>query len=214
VAGVPTPTLPEIRHLSPNELSGAVASAARAFHDDPLFNFFEPDLVKQSHRLPAFMKATILDTLPFKETYTAATDGKAKAVAAWLPPGSYPRSNRREGLFNARVLPSMLRVGRRMPLAVRLLTTIDKAHPKIEHWYLSLLAVDPSLQGKGVGGALLGPVLERCDRDGLPAYLETQKEANVAWYRRFGFELVDTIRLEGVADSPTMWTMLREPRQS
>ncbi len=211
---MPTPPPPEIRPLAADQVSAAVASAARAFHDDPLFNFFEPDLVKQSHRLPAFMRATILDTLPMAETYTATVDGKAKAVAAWLPPGGYPRSARREVRFNLRVLPSMLRVGRRMPTAVRLLTTIDRAHPKIEHWYLSLLAVDPSLQRRGVGRALLAPVLERCDREGLPAYLETQKESNVAWYRGLGFELVDTLRLEDVADSPTMWTMQREPRPS
>jgi GNAT superfamily N-acetyltransferase len=203
----------EIRRLAPGDVPGAVASASRAFHDDPLFNFFEPNLVKQSKRLPGLMKATIVDTLPLSETYAAYVDGKAKAVAAWMPPGSYPRSPRREAMFYVRALPSMVLVGRRLPPALQLLTTIDKAHPKHEHWYLSLLAVDPELQGKGVGGALLAPVLERADREGLPVYLETQKEANVAWYGRHGFGVLETLRLPNVPDSPTMWTLQREHRE-
>lgn len=204
----------QIRRLARADLAGAVASAARAFHDDPLFNFFEPDLVKQSKRLPGLMRATIVDTLPLAETYAAYVDGKAKAVAAWMPPGTYPRSPRREAMFYLRALPSMLMVGRRLPPALQLLTTIDKAHPKHEHWYLSLLAVDPELQGRGLGGALLAPVLERADGEGLPVYLETQTDANVAWYGRHGFGLVETLRLPNVPDSPTMWTLQREPRSA
>ena len=32
--------------------------------------------------------------------------------------------------------------------------------------------MSPELQGRGIGSALMQPVLERCDRDGMPAYLE------------------------------------------
>jgi ribosomal protein S18 acetylase RimI-like enzyme len=205
----PLPSEPEIRRLQPADVPGAVASASRAFHDDPLFNFFEPDLAKQVRKLPAIMHATVADTLPLGETYVAE---RARAVAAWMPPGTYPRTPRREAMFYVRAAPSMARIGRRLPTAIRLLTALDQRHPKFEHWYLSLLAVDPALQGRGVGGALLQPVLERCDADGLPAYLETQKESNVAWYRRSGFELADIVELPGVPGAPTMWTMVRQPR--
>jgi ribosomal protein S18 acetylase RimI-like enzyme len=105
----------------------------------------------------------------------------------------------------------MARIGRRLPAALQLLTSLDKVHPKIEHWYLALLAVDPELQRQGVGRRLLEPVLERCDAEGRPAYLETQKESNVAWYRRCGFELVEKIVPPGDR-TPPMWTLLREPR--
>jgi ribosomal protein S18 acetylase RimI-like enzyme len=211
---VPAPSSPpDLRPLTNADLPSAVASAARAFHDDPLFNFFEPNLLKQARRLPALMRATIVDTLPLAETYAAFDHGKAKAVAAWMPPGGYPRSPRREGMFLARAAPSMVRSGRRLPAALKLLAAIDKVHPKPDHWYLALLAVDPELQGRGIGGALVAQMLQRADRDGLPAYLETQTEANVAWYRRFGFEVVDTIALPGVAGAPTMWALQREPQQ-
>jgi hypothetical protein len=36
---------------------------------------------------------------------------------------------------------------------------------------------------------LMRPIIERSDRDGLPCHLETADPANVAFYRRFGFEV-------------------------
>jgi GNAT superfamily N-acetyltransferase len=68
--------------------------------------------------------------------------------------------------------------------------------------------VDPLNQRTGAGAALLRPVLERCDTEGLPAYLETQKEENVPWYMRSGFELVQVLDVKGC---PPLWTMRREP---
>src|SRR4030042_2003645 len=57
------------------------------------------------------------------------------------------------------------------------------------HWYLSTLGVDPPRQGQGIGGALLQPVLARADAEGLFCFVETEKEENVRFYRRHGFEV-------------------------
>jgi len=201
----------ELRPMVRGDLSAAVAVAARAFHDDPLFNWFEPDLVRQMRELPALMNATLLDTLPHAETLVATIDGRVKGVAGWVPPGKYPRTTRAEVLFNLRAAPALVRIGRRLPAAVRLLTEIDRHHVKVEHWYLALLAVDPEFQGRGLGRLLTEAVLARADAEGLPAYLETQKESNVAWYAKAGFEVHDTIHLRDPG-SPMMWTMLRPVR--
>ena len=69
-----------------------------------------------------------------------------------------------------------------------------RVHPHEPHWYLAVLGTDPSFQRTGAGTALLEPVLARVDAEGLPAYLETQKEANLAWYGRFGFDVVERAR--------------------
>jgi hypothetical protein len=51
-------------------------------------------------------------------------------------------------------------------------------------------------------------VLERCDAEGLPSYLETQRRANIPFYKRFGFSLQGEVT---VLDSPPLWLMWREP---
>ena len=68
---------------------------------------------------------------------------------------------------------------------------------------------DPPAQGRGIGSALLAPGLELCDRDGLPAYLESSKERNVAFYSRFGFRVTDEVQMPG--GGPKVWLMWRDP---
>ena len=58
------------------------------------------------------------------------------------------------------------------------------------------------------GTALIRPGLELCDREGLPAYLETGKERNLAFYGRHGFRVTDEVRLP---KGPPVWFMWRDP---
>ena len=74
-------------------------------------------------------------------------------------------------------------------------------------WYLLLLVVDPLVQRAGIGARLQAPGLKAADQEGLDCYLETQKLDNVAYYRRFGYEVVDELR--PVPDGPSLWTMRR-----
>jgi predicted N-acetyltransferase YhbS len=69
--------------------------------------------------------------------------------------------------------------------------------------------VDPDVQRQGIGGRLQSPTLGVCDEEGLPAWLETQKEENLAYYERFGFTVVD--EHHPIADGPSMWSLRREP---
>lgn len=58
-------------------------------------------------------------------------------------------------------------------------------------WYLAAVGVRSGLKGRGLGGQLLEAMLGRCDRLGLPAYLESSTRRNLPFYRRLGFELLD-----------------------
>ena len=111
-------------------------------------------------------------------------------------------------------MPDLLRVLAAYPMHFRRFTrygsNTDRAHPRDPHWYLEVLGVRPEAQRSGLGSRLIRPVLERADRERLPCYLETSDPANVPYYERFDFEVVDDA-LQLVPDGPTHVSMRREP---
>src|ERR1700688_99444 len=110
------------------------------------------------------------------------------------------------------VVPYLTGLGRDTAEPARLLTAVDAARPRERHWYLATLGTDPERQRTGVGSALLTAVLERVDGEGLPAYLESSKQSNLAFYGRHGFEVTGEIHTPH--GGPTLWLMWREPRSS
>ena len=71
-----------------------------------------------------------------------------------------------------------------------------------------LIGVDPKFQGKGYASRLIREMLLRIDEEGLPCYLETQKEQNVSIYQHFGFKVIDEFIIPGTTIKA--WPMLRE----
>jgi len=199
---------PVVDRLDPSRREQAIAAASRAFWPDPLFGWFARDPVQEHRMLPIFLGALVRDALPAGDVWAATIDDRIVGTAAWYRPGALPRPRGRElriYLACARALVN----GRNRRTGLRLLDAVEKAHPVEPHWYLALLGVDPSQQRRGLGTLLLEPVLTHCDTAGEPAYLETQKPDNLAYYARFGFEVRDEIT---VGASPPVWLLWREPR--
>jgi len=203
------PVTPDIRRIEVDDVASATVSAARAFYDDPVLGWFQPKLVRQQRGLVRPMGAMIADCLGAGEVWVSVVDGRARGVAAWLLPGRYPRGVGRDLRLGLRSLPAFLPLSARSLPGIRLAVAIERAHPHHPHWYLSLLAVDPLLQGRGLGTALLGPVLARADAEALSVYLETQKPENLTWYARSGFAVSEELR---VGPCPPVWGLTREPR--
>ncbi|MFE1509226.1 GNAT family N-acetyltransferase [Streptomyces sp. NPDC058726] len=78
------------------------------------------------------------------------------------------------------------------------------------HEYLWMIGVVPGRQGEGLGTGLIGSVLDRCDREGLAAYLEASSERSRVLYERLGFAAAGEPL--ALPDGPYMWPMWREPR--
>lgn len=83
-------------------------------------------------------------------------------------------------------------------------------HLKEPHYYLQAIGVDPNDQGKGVGRALLKPILQRCDVQNTPAYLETSTAKNVSYYEGHGFQVIQSLQMPD--KGPKLWLMKRTPR--
>jgi GNAT superfamily N-acetyltransferase len=201
----------DVDRMQASEEPAVIATLGRAFYDDPLFGYFVPDLVQQTKGLLGFMSGAVKDARPFGDVWVAHADGKVAAAAVWLPPSAYPRSVQREVMTNLRAVPAFTRARGRIGDSLKLLAAVDKAHKDVgtPHYYLAVLGSDPLFQRVGAGSAVLAPVLDRCDEEGLPAYLETQKEDNIAYYARHRFELVRRLDLP---PCPPVWTLLRPPK--
>jgi ribosomal protein S18 acetylase RimI-like enzyme len=196
------------RTLSKREIDAAAHLAARAFYDDAYFRFLFPSDEVRARLLPMIFRTQLSHLGPTGKVQTIRNDrGTIVGVAAWMPPNTFPPSLRTQ----IAQLPGSLRAFYRQMGALRVvgtyLRTLLKIHPKEAHWYLMLLAVDPSSQRSGVGTLLVEHGLSFADHEGVGAYLETQKEDNLAYYRRFGFELRET--LEPMAAGPPYYTMWR-----
>jgi GNAT superfamily N-acetyltransferase len=193
-----------VRKATGEDVAGMARALARAFEDDPVMEWFFPNVERRRKRLPPFMTALLrLSALPHDHVYT--TDGW-QGAALWNPPGTWQANVRGQ----LRLIPSMVRlIGTRLATVGRALPLIEKHHPREPHWYLLMLGTEPQWQGKGIGSALVEPVLARCDEEGMPAYLESSKERNIPFYSRHGFEVTGELRLPG---GPPMWPMWRNPR--
>jgi ribosomal protein S18 acetylase RimI-like enzyme len=201
------PALPVVRRATADDVTAMAAQMARTFLDDPVTSHIFRNEARREAGLRAYfgtqMKA---DYLPFGGCYTA--EGYAGS-AIWAPAGK-PLQTVVAGMLT--MLPVLPYVIANMRTTYRLLALIESKHPREPHWYLASLGTAVEQQGKGVGGALMRPVLDHCDAEGLPCYLESSKERNLPFYRRHGFEVVEEVPLPG--DGPSLWTMWREPQPS
>lgn len=181
----------------------------RAFHDDPYWSWVLSDEPKRLQVLPWFMETWVRYCCKHSEVYTTAD--KVEGVAVWLPPGKFPTSSVPLTLVGMLLAP--LKFGfagsARLVSSTDYLEALHKRDVPSRHWYLPTLGVDPPSQGQGIGSALLQPALALADVDGLPCYLETERERNVPFYNRHGFEVVDEVDLP--KSGPHIWTMRREP---
>ena len=196
-----------IRAATAADLAGIARTIASAFADDPLLSWLLPNPADRERRIEAFYARALPAMWEGHRGEMLTTDGQT-AVAIWRAPNEWKTPARtavRTGVASLRSLgvPATMRVA-------KVLGALEKRHPSDEHWYLDALGTDPAYQRRGIGSAMLEPVLERCDEQGLPAYLETQKLDNVAFYRHFGFEVRE--ELEIVVGGPRAWTMWREPQ--
>jgi GNAT superfamily N-acetyltransferase len=56
-----------------------------------------------------------------------------------------------------------------------------------EAWYLTIVGIDPSAQGRGIGARLLAPTLAEAAAAGAYTFLETFSPRNLTFYERIGF---------------------------
>jgi ribosomal protein S18 acetylase RimI-like enzyme len=190
-----------VRPVRDGDVAPLAAVLARAFQDDPVTRWVYASDRRRTHWSSRFFRWQLERLLPQDASWTTES---REGAALWALPGRW----REDGHETARLLrATLLGVMPRLPRVLKGLSQIEARHPRGRHLYLAVLGVDPARQGEGVGSRLIRPGLELCDREGLPAYLETGKERNLAFYGRHGFGVVDELHLP---KGPPVWCLWRD----
>jgi ribosomal protein S18 acetylase RimI-like enzyme len=195
-----------VEALRPDQQRAALQTLAEAFADDPLLEIIAPDPARRATIGSKFLAAPLAYGMRHGRVWA---NEDASAVAIWLHPESGPMSMLR-----------MLRVGMwRAPLDFGLdgtnrmfkaLSATEPFHKQVHgpHWYLMTVGTRRARQGQGLGSQLVEMGTSRADEAGVPCYLETATDSNIAFYRKRGFEIVGQTELYGF----TLTGMVRQPR--
>lgn len=188
-----------VETATPADEAAVLAILTLAFGGDPASRWTWPEPKVFLEAFPRFARAFGGSAFALGTAHRVGLAG----AALWLPPGQGP---------DDAAIGSLMQETAHLQTAVdgpAVMQRMASFHPREPHWYLPLLGIDPLHQGKGIGGALLRHVTEQCDRDGMPAFLESSNLRNVSLYQRHGFEVQGIVQ---VGQSPTFVPMLRRPR--
>jgi ribosomal protein S18 acetylase RimI-like enzyme len=193
----------EVREATAGDIDGAATALVSAFSDDPVMSY----MFRKENKLRKLRRLMVSEqkrALKIGSVHTTA-DGVPKGAAIWMAPGKWKTG----GLELLGQMPLMFAMGLETFRALGVLTQMEKIHPEEPHWYLAVLGTAKEHQGKGVGSALIQPILTTCDEEGIPAYLESSKAQNIPFYERHGFRVTGEVN---VKDGPTLWPMWRDPQ--
>ena len=194
--------LSEVRRVGSERTEEIAAVLGEAFAADPLLAWLLEgiDASHRAERRAAWWRFMVQHAPPGTELHVT---GDGSAAACWHPsaPEPYPPAVRAK----FRDMVDDL-TGDRSPLVLESFARFARRAPAVPHWHLAAVGVAPNHQGKGVGSRLVAKMLARCDRLGIPAYLESSNPRNLDFYRRLDFRPVGEVpTVDGRVTLTCMW---------
>lgn len=195
----------EIVPLSTIPADQIVPMIARAMRDNPQHvAVFGDDAATRERQLTALFGLMAGSPALYTHSLAATLDGRFVGICGLVEPGRcQPTTSQR-----LKMLPGLFRLG--MGNARRVGTWLgawSKQDPATAHWHVGPVAVAADLQGKGIGSRLMAEAMTIVDASGQMAWLETDKNINVTFYERLGFQVAATESVVG----NTNWFMARQP---
>jgi RimJ/RimL family protein N-acetyltransferase len=192
-----------VREAGVGEVAQVSATLADALANDPVFSWLLPSERRRDSRLRRLFELELAHWV-FPAGGRALTTDDFRGANVELPPGKSQMSMSPSGAMGV-----VRMFGTRLLRAGRVQGFFDRHHPQEPHYYIRTLGVAPRFQGQGLGTALLRPTLERCDHEGVPAYLEASSKRSAALYERLGFVHLGELRVPD--GGPPFWPMRRPP---
>ncbi|UOQ61778.1 GNAT family N-acetyltransferase [Leucobacter rhizosphaerae] len=177
---------------------------ADAFFDDPVWGPAFPDVARRREQARAYWRFVVAEALRFPDSLVAEdSDARIGAVAVWFPPGAAEIREESAERYDA-LVRDLLGEDAAAALAEGS-GRFAEARPDVPHAYLTLLAVAPTVRGRGAGMALLASALRHFDAAGIPTYLESSNPANDLRYEALGYRPHGLVRLAGGQVVQTYW---------
>jgi ribosomal protein S18 acetylase RimI-like enzyme len=175
--------------LENDAIKTAALCVAAALENDPFYHTITADRAENRRAVLAdYVEYSIREAQ--QHGFVTLAEGD-KGAAIWLKPLEASIAEQaqaaKEAYFAGLLGENGLRTYRNLieVMAPQAEALIDPAA-----WYLSILGVCPDQQGKGLGAALLRPVLALADEQRVPCFVESDNRRNLAFYERAGFVLV------------------------
>ncbi len=142
------------------------------------------------------------------EVWVADVEGTIEAVAVCMDSDhAVPPTT------NAMIDPLAAELeGRRHAASVAAGAATQILKPSGHHLYLATIGTSSHMQRRGIGRAVLAPVVAQAGERGVPAFLETSSATNVSFYTGLGFHVTGHVVIPG--GGPDVWGMLRIPARS
>ncbi|WP_298669676.1 N-acetyltransferase [uncultured Methanofollis sp.] len=203
----------DLLRLKKDQIGPAAEMLARAFGQDPKMDYFAPDEEKRLEIARHHFEFLLRYGLIYGEVYT--TSPHLEGVAVWLPAKKVEITlwrALRAGLFRFRKGVGKDALERILSFS-EYVDSLHRRHMPGPHHYLFFIGVDPTHQGKGYASRLIRPMLDRLQREGLPSYLVTQNEQNVALYEHYGFRVIEKSLVPGteVGNWAMVWEGEKNP---
>jgi len=199
----------QVQAITRHSYRQAAHVLAQAFMDEPVSQRVYRGLTPAQHlkNLKLDFSGELAICVQRGEPLELQQNGSVLAAAAIYPPGAYPLS----WFDELRSLFSAIAGHSRYDLSAwrQWLEEVGKLHPKIPHYYLEFMGVDPAYQGRGHGSRLLTEAVCRADAARVGCYLETATRRNLPLYERFGFQIRDQVEAIGL----TTWCMWRPSKK-
>ncbi len=198
----------DVRPGTLDDAASAAAVLAQAFADSP-WTRWTVDPERRTDRIRSLQQLVMeRAVLPFGELWVASAGTEVVGAAMWMHPDRVPHP----AVWSSMTAETAALEGSRHDASVMAEELLALLKPTTRHYYLGAVGVVPARQGRGIGTALLTPVLGRADEESADIYLETSTQSNVAFYSGLGFEVTGQHQIP--AGGPHVWAMTRVPARS
>lgn len=166
----------DVAVATPDDRERVLRTIVTAFEADPFLRLAFPDDDDYAEHAPTFFGA-LFDQRVERTTVWLANGGAA--VALWDAPGVPVDADPTEDL------PKQAKA-----IIDAYEESVHEVMPTVPHWYLGVLATDPTARGRGLARAVIQRGLSHAASAGVPAVLETTNPGNLEIYRKLGWRVL------------------------